>query len=65
MEVKEVIEVPLAHLQDPANLKMKNIRLKENLILKDVPYFDVLGNVVWGATAMILSEFLELVPRKN
>ena len=27
------------------------------MILKNVPYFDLNGEVVWGATAMILHEF--------
>jgi hypothetical protein len=27
----------------------------------NVPYFDVNGKVVWGATAMILSEFREIL----
>jgi hypothetical protein len=27
----------------------------------DVPYFDVHGARVWGATAMILAEFLDLL----
>lgn len=27
----------------------------------DVPYFDANGNHIWGATAMILSEFVEIV----
>jgi len=26
-----------------------------------VPYFEIEGRAVWGATAMILSEFLELI----
>jgi hypothetical protein len=26
-----------------------------------VPYFDIRGEVVWGATAVILSEFRELL----
>jgi hypothetical protein len=29
--------------------------------LKDVPYFSIEGKVVWGATAIILSELKELV----
>jgi hypothetical protein len=28
-----------------------------------VPYFDVQGNHIWGATAMIVSEFSEIVKR--
>ena len=29
----------------------------------EVPYYDIHGNHVWGATAMILSEFLEVIRR--
>ncbi len=63
MEVKEVIEVPLAHLQNPSNIKKTSIPFPGNIILKNVPYFDVFGNVVWGATAMMLSEFLEILEK--
>ena len=42
-------------------MKTKDIRINDELILTDVPYFDVFGHTVWGATAMILSEFLELI----
>ncbi len=27
----------------------------------DVPYYDVAGHTVWGATAMMLAEFLAVV----
>jgi hypothetical protein len=27
----------------------------------DVPYYDVHGERVWGATAMVLAEFLDLL----
>jgi hypothetical protein len=30
-----------------------------------VPYFDIQDNRIWGATAMILSEFLEVVKNSN
>lgn len=58
-EVEEVVEVSLNHLLDRKNRKEKTliVRHKYELI---APYFDVFGHVVWGATAMILSEFLEL-----
>jgi hypothetical protein len=29
--------------------------------MMDVPYFDVDGTEVWGATAMVLSELLALI----
>jgi hypothetical protein len=29
--------------------------------MDDVPYFDLNGHILWGASAMIMSEFLELL----
>lgn len=60
-EVDEIIEVPVSMLMDDNNIKKKNIRIFNGITLKDVPYFDFYGNTVWGATAMILSEFRQLV----
>lgn len=62
-EVKTVIEVPFTHLQNAATRKFKDLKVSDNLLLKKVPYFDVEGRVVWGATAMILSELVEVVGR--
>ncbi len=60
-EVKNIVEAPLKLLQNPATKSVTNLTLQHNFKLKDVPYFDVYGNVVWGATAMILNEFLEAI----
>ncbi len=60
-EVQDIIEVPLSILQNSKNMKTKDIRINDELILTNVPYFDVFGHTVWGATAMILSEFLALI----
>jgi 8-oxo-dGTP pyrophosphatase MutT (NUDIX family) len=60
-EVQRVIEAPLSVLLDKQNRRFKDIHLPNNIQLKGVPYFDVNGNVVWGATAMILSEFAAIV----
>lgn len=60
-EVHRIIEAPLSVLLDKNNRKFTDIHLPNNIKLKNVPYFDVNGNVVWGATAMILSEFTALV----
>ena len=59
-EVKELIEVPLSDLSDPALIKQKEIKVADGFTL-DAPYFDLKGYVVWGATAMILSEFLAVL----
>jgi 8-oxo-dGTP pyrophosphatase MutT (NUDIX family) len=59
-EVKELIEVPLTDLLDPETIKEKTITVANQYSL-DAPYFDLKGYVVWGATAMILSEFLSIL----
>jgi len=55
-EVGQVLQVPLAHLLNPATRKIEPRRLDGSKI--DVPYYDVAGHTVWGATAMMLAEFL-------
>jgi len=63
-EVVEVLEIPLADLQNSENQKKKEIKLTQGIRLKNVPYFDIQEKTIWGATAMMLSEFLEVVDRK-
>jgi len=58
-EVERILEVPLDHLLDPARLGFDR-RLRDG-VHYDVPFFGVGGEVVWGATAMVLSEFLWLL----
>ena len=59
-EVKHVIEAPIHVLQNAENHKRKDMTTTR-LELKNVPYFDVNGKIVWGATAMMLSELLEII----
>lgn len=59
-EVKELIETPMAHLLDKSKRKRKDITVRNGFRL-NAPYFDVHGKVVWGATAMILAEFVSLL----
>lgn len=56
-EVAEVLEVPLAHLLDPATRREEEWNLRGWAVT--VPFFQVGPHKVWGATAMMLSEFLE------
>ncbi len=60
-EVAEILEIPLAHIQHPDNSRLTNIKISKNILLKEVPYYDFQGKIIWGATAMILSEFLTLL----
>jgi 8-oxo-dGTP pyrophosphatase MutT (NUDIX family) len=60
-EVQGILTPSIKHFLDKSNKKYKDIRINETVILQNVPYFDVEGRVVWGATAMMLSELAELV----
>ncbi len=59
-EVKELLEVPLDHLLDETVIKRKEITVSNGFKL-NAPYFELEGKVVWGATAMMLSELKELL----
>lgn len=65
LEVAEVLEVPLALLLDPAIRRVEHWTDPRFESPRRVPFFDVDGQVVWGATAMILSEFVTLLEDKQ
>ena len=58
-EVAQLLEVPLAALLDPSNLRKEQWQLADRSAL--VPYFAIQNQSIWGATAMILSELLAVV----
>lgn len=62
-EIKEVDRILLPTLKEllsPSIKKQKKFHFSRHLIL-DTPYFEIDGEVVWGATAMMLSELLHLL----
>jgi 8-oxo-dGTP pyrophosphatase MutT (NUDIX family) len=61
-EIEEILDLPLAAFLDPASRQSTRIRLSGGMILNHVPAYVVGGHVIWGATAMMLSELLELLP---
>ncbi|MBE2219927.1 MAG: CoA pyrophosphatase [Anaerolineae bacterium] len=56
-EVAQIIEVPLLTLLDPKTAVAEPWDFKGHKVT--VPYFDIQGHKVWGATAIMLSEFIE------
>jgi 8-oxo-dGTP pyrophosphatase MutT (NUDIX family) len=54
-EVDEIVEVKLDDLMDDARQKIKPMSILQGITIQ-APYFDLSNKVVWGATAMILSE---------
>lgn len=59
-EVQEVVTPPITHLIDPNRLKEKEIIVRNGFKM-NCPYFDLEGRTVWGATAMMLSEMVEIL----
>ena len=57
-EIAEVIEVPLAALLEPARQRVERrfIRGAE----RDIYFFEYAGHTIWGATARIVRNLLDL-----
>ena len=62
-EVQEIIEVPLEYLMNPAIIGEKEMKSKAGFFLK-APYYDIQGKILWGATAMMISEIIEISKRE-
>lgn len=57
-EVQELIEMPLQQLHYRETRRLKTITVRDFSF--QAPYFEAKGHHIWGATAMMLSEFLEI-----
>ena len=58
-EVAHILEIPLDELRDPKRLRQGRRWRGDDAIT--VPYFELQGERVWGATAMVLGELLHLM----
>ena len=58
-EVAYILEIPLDELRDPERLRQGQRWRGDDTIT--VPYFELHGERVWGATAMVLGELLHLL----
>ncbi len=57
----EVAEVLFGSIQDFKNDGTTKTTLKTHgTTIRDVPYYNLKGHILWGATAMILTEFLDI-----
>ena len=59
-EVDEILEVSLHELLDDRIVQTKDIQVTNEISI-EAPYYEVQGRVVWGATAMMISELNELL----
>ncbi|HOV11667.1 MAG TPA: CoA pyrophosphatase [Bacteroidales bacterium] len=58
-EVKKILTVAIEDFAGTKNVKSKKIKI-QNGTTYETSYYDIMGQTVWGATAMIFSEFAEL-----
>jgi 8-oxo-dGTP pyrophosphatase MutT (NUDIX family) len=58
-EVRRVIETTLAHLLDPVTVRVEPSMMDGRWVR--VPYFDLDGTRLWGASAMVTAECLALL----
>jgi 8-oxo-dGTP pyrophosphatase MutT (NUDIX family) len=58
-EVDKMFEISLNEIQNPAIISRKIINVRGYDI--DAPHYNIQENVVWGATAMMVSELLSLI----
>jgi 8-oxo-dGTP pyrophosphatase MutT (NUDIX family) len=64
-EVEYVIEFPLNEILDPKLIKTKTIKLFNGLVIDNAPHFYFKNETVWGATAMMLSEFKDIISQSE
>ncbi len=60
-EVLHILEVPITHFLDAGNVNVENWIIEG--ARRRIPYFDVYGKKVWGATAIIISEFAAVLEK--
>ncbi len=59
-EVVDILEISLSDMLDDALIKEGPVKISMGATIM-APYFDLHDKMVWGATAMILSEFREWI----
>ena len=59
-EVAGIFRVSLKTLFSEQTRQITDLQLSSGLQLQKVPYFQIEGKVVWGATAMMLNEFITI-----
>jgi|SRR6185503_5509260 len=65
-EVERLIELPVSRLMEPDAIgSEQRVRSLPSRVIQTIPFFDVAGTRIWGATAMVLAEFAALLTESN
>lgn len=62
-EVKKIIEIKLKDLINPKNCTTKEFKYGD--LSFSAPIYNPDNTIIWGATAMMLSEFIEIIKKNN
>jgi 8-oxo-dGTP pyrophosphatase MutT (NUDIX family) len=62
-EVEAIIHFNVLDLLQPEILKSEDMKFEGGFTRKNIPYYDIQGHKVWGATGMILAEFKTIISR--
>ena len=60
-EIEEIFEFPLKDFLDTASRSETRIRIQSGIVLNHVPSVEIQGYTIWGATAMIMHELIDLL----
>lgn len=60
-EVQALIEIKVEDLLNPENISETEVDVRG--LNRKVPCFKINGNIIWGATAIILSEFMAMLEK--
>ncbi len=60
-EVERIISIRLSDLLNDDLVEYHSMKMVNGMVLDKVPVFHINGNIIWGATAMMLSEFKFIV----
>ncbi|AEW85015.1 CoA pyrophosphatase [Flavobacterium columnare] len=61
-EVADIVELPLHHFLDDRNITYVNMDTSYAAKIK-VPAFEIDGHIIWGATAMMMSELKDTIKK--
>jgi 8-oxo-dGTP pyrophosphatase MutT (NUDIX family) len=59
-EVASILHIAIPDLLSKDIVRYRDLQVSKELILPDVPHYELEGKIVWGATAMMLSEFIDV-----
>ncbi len=59
-EVERILELPFAGFYNENAVAYRDKKLFNGMLLKEVPHWEVAGEAVWGATAMMVGELVEM-----